>query len=145
MMKESNIGMRNKFFLVAIFAIQVALSLYGQTTDTINKTPGPSRPEARAPVPDLLPGKGLAQHDFLYAGEWDTRKDTQTIFRIEHGKITWSWSIPIKDHNRVRALALTKNLLPCLKLVFFIWTFVRNFRTNKHLWLQRKKPDHLII
>jgi len=29
---------------------------------------------ATATTPAALPGKGPAQHPFLYAGEWDTRK-----------------------------------------------------------------------
>jgi len=91
--------MRNKIYLVVILTISFALSSSAQTKDTTNTAPRPSRPAARAPVPDVLPGKGLAQHDFLYAGEWDTRKDTQTIFRIQKGKVVWTWSIPIKDHN----------------------------------------------
>jgi hypothetical protein len=68
-------------------------------TDTITKKTPVQRPAARAPVPAILPGKGLMQHDFLYSGEWDTRKDTQTIFRIQNGKVVWTWSIPIKDRN----------------------------------------------
>ena len=58
-----------------------------------------ARPTARAPVPEVLPGKGMAQHDFLYAGEWDTRKDTQTVFLVQKGKVVWTWSFPIKDKN----------------------------------------------
>jgi len=70
------------------------------SADTTAKSKPPAqRPAARAAVPDVLPGKGLAQHDFLYAGEWDTRKDTQTIFRVAGGKVVWTWSIPIKDKN----------------------------------------------
>jgi len=46
-----------------------------------------------------LPGKGLAQHDFLYSGEWDTRKTNQTMFLIRGGKVVWTYEIPIKDAN----------------------------------------------
>ena len=52
-------------------------------------------PEATPPTP--LPGKGLAQHPFLYAGEWDTRKAVQTIFLVRGGKVVWTYSIPIKN------------------------------------------------
>ena len=86
-----------------LITLGLAISTFANaqlTIDSSGTKPRPSsRPSARAPVPDLLPGKGLAQHDFLYAGEWDTRKDTQTIFRIQNGKITWTWSIPIRDRN----------------------------------------------
>src|SRR5215471_21163360 len=34
-----------------------------------------------------LPGKGLAQHPFLYCGEWDTRKTVQTLFLVRDGKV----------------------------------------------------------
>src|SRR5262249_47282127 len=44
-----------------------------------------------------LPGKGLAQHPFLYCGEWDTRKPDQTIFLVRGGKVVWTYSIPIKN------------------------------------------------
>jgi len=75
---------------------------YGQSaTDSTTKPKSPARPGARAEAPDVLPVKGLNQHDFLYAGGWDTRKDTQTIFRVVKGKVAWTWSIPIKDRNGV--------------------------------------------
>jgi hypothetical protein len=44
-----------------------------------------------------LPGKGLAQHPFLYAGEWDTRKPVQTMFVVRDGKVVWSYSIPSSE------------------------------------------------
>ncbi len=47
--------------------------------------------------PSTLPGKGLAQHDFLYTGEWDYRRPTQTIYLIRKGKIAWTFDIPFKD------------------------------------------------
>jgi hypothetical protein len=47
--------------------------------------------------PMILPGQGLAQHPFIYCGEWDTRKpDAQSIFIVRDGKIVWSYSIPMK-------------------------------------------------
>jgi hypothetical protein len=84
--------------LVVLFGF-INITRAQAAVDTFVKKAMPQRPAARAPVPDILPGNGLSQHDFLYAGEWDTRKDTQTIFRIQNGKIVWTWSIPIKDHN----------------------------------------------
>jgi len=51
-----------------------------------------------APVPlspAVLPGNGLAQHPFLYAGEWDTRKPNQSMFLVRGGRIVWSASIPL--------------------------------------------------
>lgn len=45
-----------------------------------------------------LPGNGLSQHPFLYAGEWDIRENhLQTIHVVRGGKVVWSYGIPIKD------------------------------------------------
>ncbi len=49
------------------------------------------------PTPAVLPGRGLAQHPFLYAGEWDTRKALQSMFLVRGGKVVWHYSIPL--HN----------------------------------------------
>ena len=96
---------RPVIYLLVVLLGLITIS-YGQATkdsvtkpDTTSKPKPQQRPAARAEVPEVLPGKGLDQHDFLYAGGWDTRKDTQTIFRVEKGKVVWTWSIPIKDRN----------------------------------------------
>lgn len=44
-----------------------------------------------------LPGKGLAQHPFLWCGEWDTRKPEQTMYLVRDGKVVWTHSVPNKD------------------------------------------------
>ena len=41
-----------------------------------------------------LAGNGLAQHDFLYCGEWDTRRPAQTMAIVRGGKVVWSYDIP---------------------------------------------------
>jgi len=55
-------------------------------------------------VPEVLPGNGTAEHPFLYAGEWDTRKPLeQSIFIVRRGKIAWQYSMPLKTpsgHNQ---------------------------------------------
>jgi hypothetical protein len=53
-----------------------------QAGATVVPTPG------RAPA--MLPGKGLAQHDFVYSGESHDRK----IFIVRGGKIVWSYDDP---------------------------------------------------
>lgn len=45
----------------------------------------------------LTRASGLAQHSFLYTGEWDHRKSSQTIFVVRDGKVAWTYDIPIKD------------------------------------------------
>jgi hypothetical protein len=46
--------------------------------------------ESSAPTAQVLPGKGLAQHDFLYAGESKNRR----AFIIRKGKVVWSYDDP---------------------------------------------------
>jgi hypothetical protein len=59
-----------------------------------NSTSGPT---SSASAPAVLPGHGAAQHPFLYAGEWDTRKpQEQSIFIVRGGKIVWQYSMPLK-------------------------------------------------
>jgi hypothetical protein len=41
-----------------------------------------------------LPGKGLAQHPFLYCGEWNFIEPQQTIYLVRHEKVVWTYSIP---------------------------------------------------
>jgi outer membrane protein assembly factor BamB len=43
---------------------------------------------------DPLPGHGLAQHPFLYCGEYDYVDSYQTIYLVRHGKVEWTYSIP---------------------------------------------------
>src|ERR1017187_704745 len=42
-----------------------------------------------AMAPALLPGKGLAQHDFFYAGE----QKQQQMFIVRKGKVAWSYLV----------------------------------------------------
>jgi hypothetical protein len=46
-------------------------------------------------APISLPGEGLAQHPFLYCGEWQQRGESeQTMYLVREGKVVWSYSIP---------------------------------------------------
>ena len=60
----------------------------------------PVLPVATAPVapnsPAVLPGKGLAQHPFFYAGEWNHPNPDQEMFIVREGKVVWSHSIKLK-------------------------------------------------
>lgn len=47
-------------------------------------------------APADLPGRGLAQHPFFYAGEWDHRNPEQRMFIVRDGKVVWTYSIPLK-------------------------------------------------
>jgi hypothetical protein len=48
-----------------------------------------------------LPGKGLAQHPFLYCGEWDTLRPGETMFIVRDGKV-----VEPHDHGQGRVRRL---------------------------------------
>ncbi len=62
-----------RFFALAVLAAAGAVYAFGQA------------------APQVLPGNGLAEHDFLYAGESHDRN----IFIVRGGKIAWSYSDPV--------------------------------------------------
>jgi outer membrane protein assembly factor BamB len=68
-------------FRLTVFAVVLGVSGAGFAQ-------GPDASSALAPA--QLPGKGLAQHDFLYAGESHDRR----IFIVRQGKIVWSYDDP---------------------------------------------------
>ena len=56
--------------------------------------------DAQAPSSETqpLPGNGLAQHPFLYCGEWQQRGHSeQTMYVIRQGRVVWTYSIPAKE------------------------------------------------
>jgi hypothetical protein len=74
---------------VLVFVASAALNGFCADTNSITAT-------NISYAPAVLPGKGLAQHSFLYTGEWDYRNTNQTIFLVRDGKVAWTYSIPIK-------------------------------------------------
>jgi hypothetical protein len=87
---------RARAFLV-FWALLSMVSVKGQMRDST--VAHASRPAARAPAPEVLPGRGLAQHDFLYAGEWDTR--------MEHELRTAGSVDPRSVHGQFRHIRMT--------------------------------------
>lgn len=95
--------------LVSILFVVCASGLYADTAARSEPlVPAASSSSAVAEVltaavaslhPDPLPGNGLRQHSFLLTGEWDHRKTDQTLFLVRDGRVTWSYSIPIKDEH----------------------------------------------
>ncbi len=86
--------------MISIFSAADAQTASTATTASNPPTPGakaPRFPRAPAPEPRSLPGKGLAHHDFIYAGQWDTRNPVETIFMVKGGKVVWTHTIPDKD------------------------------------------------
>jgi PQQ-like domain len=50
-----------------------------------------------APPDSELPGKGLAQHPFLYCGEWQNRSiENQTMYLVRGGQVVWSYTNPAR-------------------------------------------------
>jgi hypothetical protein len=81
-----------KNFRAALFlGVSVALNSFGADTNSVAPT------NAVSLSPAVLPGKGLAQHPFLYTGEWDHRKTNQTIFVVREGKVAWTYDIPFNS------------------------------------------------
>jgi len=76
-------------------ALLVPAAILGTCGTVAALETGGGAPSATALSPAVLPGNGLAQHPFLYAGEWDTRKAEQSMFLVREGRIAWSASIPL--------------------------------------------------
>jgi len=59
-----------------------------------------------------LPGKGLAQHPFLYCGEWQNRSTSdQQIHIVRGGKVVWSYTNPLKGELGDCSLLSNGNIL----------------------------------
>jgi outer membrane protein assembly factor BamB len=74
-----------KRFNSLLCLLPILLAATGRTQNT-----RPIAAAGPANAPAVLPGKGLAQHDFFYAGE---AKD-ERMFIVRNGKITWSYTHP---------------------------------------------------
>src|SRR5580693_7321634 len=48
------------------------------------------KPAIPPTTPSVLPGRGLAEHDFLYAGEAHDRK----VYIVRKGQVVWSYDDP---------------------------------------------------
>lgn len=70
-------------------AFWLALLSHAAPDSKIAAETNPSAP-AESAVPSTLPGKGLAQHDFFYAGE----SKQERMFIVRGGKIVWSYTHP---------------------------------------------------
>ena len=50
---------------------------------------------AQAQMPPVFPGRGLAQHPFLYCGEWQGRSiENQVMYVVRGGRVVWSYTNP---------------------------------------------------
>jgi PQQ-like domain len=92
--------MKTTPFLTLATAL-LAVPVFAQPAPAV---PAPSPAAAPAPTisplsPAVLPGRGLAQHPFFYAGEWNYPNPAQTMVIVREGKVVWSYAIPLKDAN----------------------------------------------
>src|SRR4051812_38529603 len=83
--------------LKALFGLALGIGLIGST-------PSSRAAEGAAHAAQVLPGNGLAQHDFLYAGESKQRR----AFIVRKGKVVWSYDDP-DGHGEISDAVLLSN------------------------------------
>src|SRR4051812_26129289 len=88
-------------FLSLVRRLFMPVAVLCASTLSVRSATSPSIENSASPA--ALPGRGLAEHPFLYTGEWDHRKSNQTIFIVRDGKVAWVHSIPSKDADGVLA------------------------------------------
>ena len=89
--------MKSTPVLIALsLTLGAALSAPAQTNPAAASSPERSAPAKAPPLqativnPASLPGHGLAEHDFFYAGEAKDRR----AFIVKHGRVVWSYDDP---------------------------------------------------
>jgi hypothetical protein len=80
------------FWLACLLFSPASLSVLAQEIPAVSsapeKTVAPTKPaDVTPPAPAVLPGNGLAQHDFFYAGEATIRQ----MFIVKKGEVVWSY------------------------------------------------------
>ncbi|MEP6746803.1 MAG: hypothetical protein ABJB86_03705 [Bacteroidota bacterium] len=90
--------------------------------------------DTTAPYSDsILPGKGLNEHSFLYAGEWDTRNNLQTIKIVRGGNVVWTYGFPIRDSNNTIQELGDASMLKNGNIVFSGKTFAAVITPDKKI------------
>ena len=90
----------------------------------------------------VLPGKGLNEHPFLYAGEWDTRNNLQTMKVVRGGKVVWSYGFPIRDSLNVIQELGDASMLKNGNIVFSGKTFAAVITPAKKIIWQYVAPKN---
>jgi hypothetical protein len=113
----------------------------------------------RAAAAGSLPGRGAAQHPFLYAGEWDTRKPLeQSMFIVRDGKVVWQYSMPLHTATGGNQEFDDATLLPNGNIIFsrmsgagmvnpgkqLVWDYPAPPGTEIHS-IQSVGPDRVLI
>ena len=121
-------------------AILFIVALCGLASTTFKKNNEPDKKlkfvnsDTTAPYSDsVLPGKGLYEHPFLYAGEWDTRNNLQTIKIVKGGKVVWRYGFPIRDSNNVIQELGDASMLKNGNIVFSGKTFAAVITPDKKI------------
>jgi outer membrane protein assembly factor BamB len=73
---------------IADVSAQVITLTNGSATNAPRRRGNAAPPDTSPQAPEVLPGKGFAEHDFLYAGE---NGGQQNIYIIRKGKLDWSY------------------------------------------------------
>ena len=90
--------------LLVAGAFTPVASAQGQTVPVPPQArPAPRAARAPAPLPGSLPGRGLAHHDFICAGQWDTRNPLETVYLVRGGRVVWTFTIPDKNERNETA------------------------------------------
>jgi hypothetical protein len=77
--------------LLRTLVVLLLASQYSQAQSTQSTATPPTGPYVQ------LPGKGMAQHPFLYCGEWQHRSTLQqAMYIVREGKIVWSYINPLR-------------------------------------------------
>ena len=90
--------------------------------------------------PDVLPGKGMAQHPFLYAGEWDNLKPVQTMSIVRDGKVVWTYTIPSQEKGQISEFS-DATMLSDGSIVFSRKTGARKITADKKTVWDYVAPD----
>ena len=111
-----------KFFLLLT---GICVLIFARAQNTASSKPMHTvAADTTTPYSDsILPGRGLNEHPFLYAGEWDTRNELQTIKLVRGGKVVWTYGFPIKDSGNVAQELGDASLLKNGNIVFTGKTF----------------------
>jgi outer membrane protein assembly factor BamB len=74
---------RENWFILALAVVSLGAVARAQDKPAVVLTSAPA-------TPAVLPGRGLAEHDFLYAGEARDRK----VYIVRNGQVVWSYDDP---------------------------------------------------
>ncbi|MEO6455428.1 MAG: hypothetical protein ABIN97_15215 [Ginsengibacter sp.] len=125
-----------KFSILLIFIALNFIPSYKEHDEFDKKVRPVSADTTERFSPAILPGKGLNQHPFLYAGEWDTRnnmQNLQTIKVVRGGKVVWRYGFPIKDSNDVIQELGDASMLKNGNIVFSAKTFAAVITPSKQI------------